>query len=115
MPICNLRNNVFSIPSLAYIYQFRVIVCTLLTSGFLARSRDVDDQFDSGHFKYVFIDEAACAQSSVALVAIAGSSLDSSFIEFMIFCRIFHIINYYILHRAMHRNACNQKQNHSGR
>lgn len=94
-------------PSLAYIYQFRVIVCTLLTSGCLARSRDADDKFDSGHFKYVFIDEAACAQSSVALVAIAGSST--------IFYRVFHIINYYILYRAMHRNGCNQKQNRSGR
>lgn len=74
LPICNLRSNVFKMPSLKYIYKFRVVVCTLLTSGCLVRARDMDSEFRSDHFSDIFIDEAACAQVPVLMVAIAGNT-----------------------------------------
>lgn len=61
----------FQLPSLNYLYQFRILVCTLTTAGCLTRTRK-DQVFDSGHFKYIFIDEAACVHETVAMVPIAG-------------------------------------------
>lgn len=72
-PISNMKQN-FQTPSLQYLYQYRVIVCTLLASGCLARARGLDKDFDSSHFAYVFIDEAACAPSSALMVPIAGTN-----------------------------------------
>ncbi|XP_055306550.1 putative helicase MOV-10 [Sitodiplosis mosellana] len=48
----------FIYPSLSYLYQFRVLICTLLTAGHLMRAR-CDRDFDSTHFSYVIIDECA--------------------------------------------------------
>lgn len=54
MPICNFRGGEFQLPSLKYLYQFRVLVTTLLTAGSLMRSRGEDEDFDSSHFPFVF-------------------------------------------------------------
>lgn len=81
-PICNIKNNKIEMPSLEYLYQFRVIVCTLLTAGFIVRARKTNKNFHADHFSHVIIDEAACCHQTVALTAIAGNSI--------IFCSIYH-------------------------
>lgn len=74
-PICNLHNNEFQFPSLECLYQYRVVVSTLLTAGCLVRAREEDAAFDSGHFARVFIDEAGCVHEPTTLIPIAGSYL----------------------------------------
>lgn len=71
-PICNLNKGKIQFPSLSYLYQFRVLICTLLTAGSITRAREVDQNFDSGHFSYIFIDEAASCHEPIALILIAG-------------------------------------------
>lgn len=70
--ICNLHNGEFNFPSLKYLYQFRVVVSTLFTAGCLVRARDEDEDFDSGHFTRVFIDEAASIHEPASIIPIAG-------------------------------------------
>lgn len=72
-PISNWKGNQFIIPSIEYLYQFRIVICTLLTSGCITRSRGLDKRFNSSHFKFTFIDEAASAHETELLVAIAGT------------------------------------------
>lgn len=38
-PICNFKKDEFIFPSLEYLKQFRVVICTLLTSGCFTRAR----------------------------------------------------------------------------
>lgn len=66
---CNLYNdlNELKYPSLDYIYQYRVVICTLATAGCLVRAN-----CDPKHFSYVIIDECASALETMALVPIAG-------------------------------------------
>lgn len=71
-PFCNLQNGDFEFPDLQYLYQFRVVVTTLVTSGILVRARGEDANFDSNHFSRVFIDEAACIHEPVSMIPIAG-------------------------------------------
>lgn len=77
--ISNLREDLgegsFIIPCLAYLYQFRVIICTILTAGCMTRAREERD-FKSSHFDFVFIDEAACVQESMTMIPIAGVCSD---------------------------------------
>lgn len=70
-PICNLDDGELKFPSLQYIYQFRVVIVTLLTAGNLVRARS-DPHFDSGHFTRIFIDEAGCIHEPASLIPIAG-------------------------------------------
>lgn len=70
--MCNLVNGEIRIPSLLYLYQFRVLVCTLATAATIARARDVDENFKPAHFAYTFIDEAACVHETAAMMAVAG-------------------------------------------
>lgn len=58
-------------PSLKYLYQFRVLVCTLCSAGCLTRAR-LDKAWRANHFSYVFIDECASAPEAMCLVPIAG-------------------------------------------
>lgn len=74
-PISNFREDSFRFPALTYLYQFRVIVCTIFTAGCLARARD-EPGFDSKHFEYTFIDEAGCISESTSLVPITGISTE---------------------------------------
>lgn len=72
-PMCNLRVDTFIIPSLAFLYQFRVVICTLATAACFGRAREVAG-FEADHFAYVFIDECASTNEPTALVAIAGEN-----------------------------------------
>ncbi|XP_055326157.1 putative helicase mov-10-B.1, partial [Sitodiplosis mosellana] len=70
-PVCNLVGDGFQFPPLEQIYKYRIVICTLLTSGCLTRSRGTTGFF-SGHFDYVFIDEAASSTETTTLIPIAG-------------------------------------------
>lgn len=69
---CNLENGEFQFPSLKYLHKFRVVVSTLLTAGCLARARNEDPDFNSGHYQRIFIDEAGCVHEPVSMIPIAG-------------------------------------------
>lgn len=71
-PVSNLMEGRLEFPSLQYLYQFRVVVCTLLTAGCVTRARGQNRTFSSAHFSHIFIDEAACAHEPVTLIPIAG-------------------------------------------
>lgn len=90
-PICNWVNpGGFRFPSLNFLYQFRVLVCTLnvaghimkareYTTSYYSRSRRRRDLFVSEtfhfhpeHFSHVFIDECASAHESMSLIPISG-------------------------------------------
>lgn len=64
----NLQN---SYPSLGYLYQFRVLICTLCVSGYLTRAC-IENVFRPDHFSYVIIDECASASEISALTPVAG-------------------------------------------
>ncbi|XP_031635504.1 regulator of nonsense transcripts 1 homolog, partial [Contarinia nasturtii] len=53
-------------------YEFRVLICTLATTDFLATSRNQDRDFNPKHFSHLFIDEAACMQEPLSFIPIAG-------------------------------------------
>lgn len=74
-PISNLKDDKFEIPSSEFLYQFRVVVCTLFTAAIFSRARN-SSHFDSAHFSYLFIDEAACIPQSVTFIPIAGVCTD---------------------------------------
>lgn len=65
-------HSYFDLPRLDCIYQFRVVICTLITSSCLARARKDRSVWRSDHFNYVIIDECACTTEISSLVAIAG-------------------------------------------
>lgn len=73
-PISNQKGDVFKIPTLKYIYKFRVVVCTLITASCFARSNE-NPEYKSNHFSHVIIDEAACTTEPVTMIAIAGFCL----------------------------------------
>lgn len=81
-PLCNLRDGEFQFPSLDYIYQYRVVVMTLLTAGTLVRARGEDQNFNSGHFTRLLIDESGCIHEPVSMIPIAGMKLLLSFYRF---------------------------------
>lgn len=80
--ICNLQNGEIKFPSCEFLYQFRVVICTLLTYGTLARAHGADPNFSSKHFGYIFIDEAACIHETTAIIPIASVYL-TKFIIFI--------------------------------
>ena len=67
------REGIFY-PSLKFLYQFRVFICTLASAGCLTRAR-IDENWRANHFGYVIIDEAASAHECMCLIPIAGQSL----------------------------------------
>lgn len=68
----NFIDNEFKFPCLAYLYKFRIVVCTLQIAGSLVRARSNDQRFDAKHFSHILIDEAACTQESISMIPIAG-------------------------------------------
>lgn len=76
-PFCNLQGEKFEYPSLSFLYQFRIIVTTIMTAANLVRARETDNNFDSRHFSRVFIDEAGCIHEPAVMVPIAGLYLFS--------------------------------------
>lgn len=71
-PICNLIDEEFQFPALKHLYNFRVVVTTLLTAGALVRARGEDADFSSSHFSRIFIDEAGCVHEPASMIPIAG-------------------------------------------
>lgn len=92
-PICNLMRGEFRFPSLKYLYQIRVLVCTLCTAGCLARARE-DLNFSSRHFSYVFIDECASTHETVSLIPIAGRYFNAN--SKRLFPSTFHSLSLYL-------------------
>lgn len=76
MEICNLKGGEFQFPPLKLLYKFRVLVCTLLTAGYLVRANGADKHFDPKHFSHIIIDESACTHEPVSLIPIAGMFLN---------------------------------------
>lgn len=74
LPICNIQNGKLEMPCLEYIYQFRVVICTLLIAGQMTQARKKYNTFQSNHFSHIIIDEAASCQQTVSLCAIAGKN-----------------------------------------
>lgn len=70
--ISNFTENGFEFPCLAYLYKYRVVVCTLFTAGNLVRARSNDENFDSSHFSHIIVDEAACTNEPTTMIPIAG-------------------------------------------
>lgn len=70
-PLCNWLKGEFRFPSLEFLYQFRVLVCTLTTAGCLTRATE-HSQFSARHFSHVIIDESASTHETVSLIPIAG-------------------------------------------
>lgn len=68
----NFKGDGLKFPCLQFLYQFRVVVCTIATAGCLTRARRLDKNFSSTHFSHVFIDEAACCHETVTMIPIAG-------------------------------------------
>lgn len=77
-PVSNHTDQGYQLPSLKYLYQYRVLISTLNTAGCLTRARSADNEFSSTHFSHIFIDEAASVQMAVALVGIAGEPFSIS-------------------------------------
>lgn len=77
-PICNFTGGEFRFPTLEYLYKFRVLVCTLVTSGCLVRARD-NGSFNSSHFSHIFIDECASTHETVSIIPIAGEYFPLTF------------------------------------
>ncbi|XP_055319847.1 putative helicase mov-10-B.1 isoform X2 [Sitodiplosis mosellana] len=63
----NLKTGEHYYPSLQYLYQCKVIVCTLTTAGRLSQGK-----INPKHFSHIFIDEAGSATESQTMIAIAG-------------------------------------------
>lgn len=81
LPVCNLVNDEFIFPSSVFLYKFRVLICTLTTSGCLTRARE-NGSFRSNHFSHVIIDECASSHETVTMIPIAGNSyLDRIFLN----------------------------------
>lgn len=76
--VCNINHGNIEMPSIQYIYQFRVVICTLLMAGQFTLAREKDNTFNPNHFDYVIIDEAASCQQTVSFCAIAGKNQFSS-------------------------------------
>lgn len=71
-PISNIQDGKIQMPSLKYLQQFRVVVCTMLTAGSIVRARGEEKCFSSTHFSHIIMDEAAYCPETVSLVPIAG-------------------------------------------
>lgn len=71
-PFSNFKDGEIKFSCLEYLYEQRVVVCTLTTAGCLTRARETDNKFDAEHFGYVIIDEAASVQEPISLIPIAG-------------------------------------------
>lgn len=67
----NFVQGEFKYPCLNFLYKFRVLVCTLLTSGHLMRARS-DADFDPCHFSHLIIDECASTNEITTLIPIVG-------------------------------------------
>lgn len=69
----NFMKSGIHIPCLEFLYSFRILICTLQTSGYLSRALG-ESGFNPSHFSHIIIDECACVNETAALIPIAGNS-----------------------------------------
>lgn len=62
----------FVLPSLNFVYDHRVVICTLAVAGYLVRA-NVDAKFKVDHFSHVIIDECASSFETMTMISIAGN------------------------------------------
>lgn len=67
--ISNWDNDNFSMPPLADLYEFRVLICTLITAGNVARDAQ-SQNLKTDHFSHVIIDECASTHEPTTLIPI---------------------------------------------
>ncbi|XP_055679175.1 putative helicase MOV-10 isoform X2 [Lutzomyia longipalpis] len=67
LEISNLKGGTHYYPTIVYLSKFSVILTTLAIAGKFAQAR-----IHSGHFQYVFIDEAGSSTEPSTLIPIAG-------------------------------------------
>lgn len=67
LAISNLCKAEHYYPTLAKLYQYKVVICTLTTAGRLSQGR-----INPLHFSHIFVDESGSATESQLLIAIAG-------------------------------------------
>lgn len=72
--VSNYDSDGIFYPTLKFLYQFRVIICTLCSSGCFTRARKDVNVWREDHFSYIFIDECASAHETMCLVPIAGTN-----------------------------------------
>lgn len=72
--VSNWSNSGFDFPPLHELYKYRVVICTLFTSGCFARACKTNG-FNPAHFSYVIIDECASTHEPMTLIPIAGQYL----------------------------------------
>lgn len=74
-PVSNYNQNGIFYPPLAFLYKFRVFICTLCSAGCLTRARIDKEVWRPNHFEYVIIDECASAHETMCLIPIAGEMI----------------------------------------
>lgn len=80
--ISNLDKGVHYYPSLLDLYKYKIVICTLTTTG-----RFVQANISKTHFTHILIDESGSATETQLLVAIAGLSHENQYRFTVIFCR----------------------------
>lgn len=66
------RSKSFTMPGLTFLYEFRVLVCTLAVSSCLTKANK-HPLFKSDHFSHIIIDESCCTHETMSLIPIAGT------------------------------------------
>lgn len=84
------ETKAFIMPDLKYLYNQRVIICTLAVAGNLVRANG-NVAFKSDHFSHVIIDECACTHETLTMVPIAGETY--LFLQFIQNFRIMVLAN----------------------
>ncbi|XP_058461673.1 putative helicase MOV-10 [Malaya genurostris] len=72
----NLNTGSYRLPSKQELYEKRIVISTLTTTGRLIQAK-----IRPGHFSYVFIDECGSATEASALVPIAGVITSTSSVQ----------------------------------
>lgn len=67
------RMKSFSMPELKFLYQYKVLVCTLSVASNLTRANHCK-AFKADHFSHIFIDESCCAHETMTMIPIAGKT-----------------------------------------
>lgn len=95
MPICNWIKGKFHLPSLEVLYKFRVVVCTLSTTGCIVRAARnprfgyrKNPYFGCHHFSHIFVDECASTHETVSMIPITGKHFNLIFRK--LYSRIAH-------------------------
>lgn len=81
--VSNFNGDKCTIPPLSELYKYRVIVCTLYTSGFLTKDDALSNFFNPLHFSYIFIDECASAHEIMSMIPIASKKCFFHFYVFL--------------------------------